>query len=402
LTIWILDFLLAGTGLLLLLPVTALFLEIVSAVTIRGSLAPDIEDEGVERKRLTILVPAHNEAANIAVTLRSIAPQLGFSDRLIVVAHNCSDDTAAVAADGGAEVIVRVDCSRRGKGYALDFGIRFLEGDPTDIVVVVDADCHLAPGSVDRLARLCARTDRPVQAMYLMHAARDAGLGMRIAEFAFLVKNHVRALGLHRLGFPCQLMGSGMAFPWKLLSTATLATGHIVEDLKLGIDLARAGAPPAFCPDALVNSDFPASSDGIKSQRTRWEHGHLGVILKEAPRLFLESIVKRDFNLMTLAIDLSVPPLALVSLQVAIVWCASFLLYLIQGSSLPLKLATIVGILLFLSVLLSWYRYGRRIVSLGDLALAVFYAFWKVPIYLKFVVARQLEWVRSKRDEKNI
>jgi cellulose synthase/poly-beta-1,6-N-acetylglucosamine synthase-like glycosyltransferase len=234
-------------------------------------------------------------------------------------------------------VIVRVDRTRRGKGYALDFGIRFLEGDPTDIVVVVDADCHLAPGSVDRLARLCARTDRPVQAMYLMHATRDAVLRMRIAEFAFLVKNRVRALGLHRLGFPCQLMGSGMAFPWKLLSTATLATGHIVEDLKLGIDLARAGAPPAFCSNALVSSDFPASSDGIESQRTRWEHGHLGVILKEAPRLLLESIVKRDFNLMTLAIDLSVPPLALLLLQVAIVWCASFLLYLIQGSSLPLK-----------------------------------------------------------------
>lgn len=399
-TIGILDFLLAGTGLILLLLATALFLEIVSALTIREPLDPDIEAQAVERKRLTILVPAHNEAANIAVTLRSIAPQLGCSDRLIVVAHNCSDDTAAVAAHGGAEVIVRVDRTRRGKGYALDYGIRFLEGDPPDIVVVVDADCQLAPGSVDRLARLCARTDRPVQAMYLMHAARDAGVRMRIAEFAFLVKNQVRALGLHRLGFPCQLMGSGMAFPWKTLNRATLATGHIVEDLKLGIDLARAGAPPAFCPDALVNSDFPASSDGIKSQRTRWEHGHIGVILKEAPRLLLQSIVKRDFKLMALAIDLSVPPLALLSLLVVIVWCASFLLYLNQGSSLPLKLATMAGVLLGLSVLMSWHRYGRRIISLGELAFAVLYAFWKVPVYVKFVVARQLDWVRSRRDEK--
>jgi cellulose synthase/poly-beta-1,6-N-acetylglucosamine synthase-like glycosyltransferase len=400
LTIGILDFLLAGTGLILLLLATVLFLEVVSALTIREPLAPDIEDEAVERKRLTILVPAHNESANIAVTLRSITPELGCSDRLIVVAHNCSDDTAAVAAHGGAEVIVRVDRTRRGKGYALDYGMRFLEGDPPDIVVVVDADCQLAPGSVDRLARLCARTDRPVQAMYLMHATRDAGLRMRISEFAFLVKNQVRALGLHQLGFPCQLMGSGMAFPWKTLNRATLATGHIVEDLKLGIDLACAGAPTAFCPDALVNSDFPASSDGIKSQRTRWEHGHIGVILKEAPRLLLQSIVKRDFNLMALAIDLSVPPLALLSLLVAIVWCASFLLYLIQGSSLPLKLATMAGILLGLSVLLSWHRYGRRIVSLGELAFAVLYVFWKVPMYVKFVVARQLDWVRSRRDEK--
>ncbi len=55
--------------------------------------------------------------------------------------------------------------------------------------------------------------------------------------------------------------------------------------------------------------------------------------------------------------------------------------------------------MLTLSVLLSWLRYGRQVISLGSLACAPFYALWKIPLYLKFLVKRQAEWVRSKRDE---
>ena len=64
-----------------------------------------------------------------------------------------------------------------------------------------------------------------------MQAAEGASLKMRLAEFAWVIKNQVRPLGLHRLGLPCQLMGSGMASPWACINSADLATGHIVEDL---------------------------------------------------------------------------------------------------------------------------------------------------------------------------
>jgi hypothetical protein len=54
--------------------------------------------------------------------------------------------------------------------------------------------------------------------------------------------------------------------------------------------------------------------------------------------------------------------------------------------------------MLGLSVLLSWGRYGRKVISLASLAYAPFYVLWKIPIYLKFLVRRQAEWVRSRRD----
>jgi hypothetical protein len=47
-----------------------------------------------------------------------------------------------------------------------------------------------------------------------------------------------------------------MALPFDLVNTADLASGSIVEDLKLGLDLALAGSAPMFCPSALVTSEF--------------------------------------------------------------------------------------------------------------------------------------------------
>jgi cellulose synthase/poly-beta-1,6-N-acetylglucosamine synthase-like glycosyltransferase len=382
-------------ALVLLVPVTVLFVEVALAVTRRTR---DVLEEGA-RPRVAVLVPAHNEASVVAGTIRLILQQLSTSDRLLVVADNCSDDSAAIASAEGAQVIVRSEPTLRGKGYALDFGVRHLQADAPDVLIVIDADCQIGAGAIDRLARCCARSGRPVQALYLMYAPEGAVLTTRIAQFAWIVKNQVRPLGLRRLGLPCQLMGTGMAFPWPCLTATTLATGHIVEDLKLGIDLTRAGVPPLFCPEALVTSVYPTSPAGLVAQRTRWEHGHLGVILAEVPRLFLDSVRRAKPSLAVLALDLSVPPLALLALQMVAIWIACTLLYIFAGgTAFPLSISSTALGVLALAVLSSWARYGRHVVSLGDLALAPVYALSKIPMYARFLVARQVDWVRSRRD----
>ena len=45
-----------------------------------------------------------------------------------------------------------------------------------------------------------------------------------ISALAFLVKNQVRPRGLARLGLPCLLTGTGMAFPWAVIRGAPLAS----------------------------------------------------------------------------------------------------------------------------------------------------------------------------------
>lgn len=391
---FVLELAIAAAALVLLVPVCVLAGEILAALT--GGAVKDAPRQS--RPRAAVVMPAHDEALTIAETIQALLPQLGSSDRLLVVADNCSDTTAAIAAANGAEVIVRADPTRRGKGYALDFGLRHLERDPPEVVLIVDADCRLANGSIDRLVSVCAASSTAVQARYLMQAPPQAGPMLRIAEFACVLKNWVRPLGLHRLGLPCQLLGTGMAFPWTQIRGATLATGHIVEDLKLGLDLATCGAPPIFCPEAEVTSFFPASDEGFKTQRTRWEHGYLGVLLKDAPSILRKAAMRGDMRLLAMGLDLSVPPIALLTLLIAVVWAATAGLYLGLRVATPFAIASVAAALLVVTVFAAWARFGRSVLSLGNLLMAVAYALWKIPLYGKFLVARQIDWVRSKRD----
>jgi len=152
------------------------------------------------RGTVAVLIPAHDEAKGIVATLNDIKPQLRPTDRLIVVADNCTDDTAAVAASAGAEVTVRSDLTKIGKGYALDWGLTHLASTPPDIVIMIDADCRLAENTIDRLANVCEQAQRPVQALYLMTTSEGSKINHQVAEFAWRVKNWVRPLGLKALG----------------------------------------------------------------------------------------------------------------------------------------------------------------------------------------------------------
>ncbi|MGM7282028.1 glycosyltransferase family 2 protein [Pseudomonas guariconensis] len=385
---------LGALALLVLLPTLVLFIEVLMAC-LPARLPPAAR---VRRPRLAVLVPAHDEASIIIATLDSIRAQLCEGDRLLVVADNCTDDTAALARAAGAEVVERFDAQARGKGYALDFGVRYLGFDPPPVIVVVDADCQLGEGALTRLATCCIDSGRPVQALYLMQAPEGAGLKTRVAEFAWRVKNLVRPRGWARLGLPCQLMGAGMAFTWRDLASLELASGHLVEDLKMGLDLCRIGKAPLFCPDARVTSWFPVSNEGLGAQRRRWEHGHLGVLLKDAPRLLIESLARRNGALLALALDLMVPPLALLVLALAGVFCLSWLAWLLLDVSTAPWLASCAVVLLGIAVLLAWYRFCRGLIAFSVLLYAPLYAAKKIPIYLGFLVKRQVDWVRSKRD----
>jgi cellulose synthase/poly-beta-1,6-N-acetylglucosamine synthase-like glycosyltransferase len=350
------------------------------------------------RPRLAVLVPAHNEASGIRETLGTLLAQLAAGDRLLVVADNCTDDTAEIARTCGAEVVERRNRELRGKGYALDFGLASLDADPPQVVVIVDADCQAAPGTVERLARACAASARPVQALYLMRAPSPACVPMAIAEFAWRVRNLVRPLGMHRLGLPCQLTGSGMAVPWEAIRSIRLASGHLAEDMQMGIDLARAGVPPLFCPDAQVTSQFPRNAQGVRSQRTRWEHGHLSMILGAVPAMIADSLRGRGRGLAAMALDIGVPPLALLALLVLALAGASAAFALFASQTGPLCLALGLVALFGMAVLVAWRRFARDLLTPSHLLLAAGYAAAKLPLYVRFLVRRQVEWVRSRRD----
>src|SRR5690348_7656303 len=242
------------TASVLAILVAVFLIEIVAAVLLpRARVSTSANDQTV-RQNVAVLVPAHNETIGIGATVEDIKTQLVASDRLLVIADNCSDDTACVAKAAGAEVIVRNDLTQIGKGFALAFGLEHLRTAPPQVVMIVDADCRLSKGAIDRLANFCTSTNRPVQALDLMVSPAHAPINFRVAEFAWRVRNWVRPLGMSALGLPCRLMGTGMAFPWPVVCSVEFASAELAEDQKLGPDLTVAGHAPLFCEDAIVTS----------------------------------------------------------------------------------------------------------------------------------------------------
>lgn len=353
--------------------------------------------------RIAVVMPAHNEGRGLRPTLMQALAQLGPSDRIVVVADNCSDDTAAQAREFDVTVVERTHATERGKGYALDFGVRALErisletGQAPDVVIVLDADCTLGPQLLTRIAAVAHATGRPVQATYLMSAAND-GLKARVAEFAMRVKNLVRPRGMHQVGLPCGLYGTGMAFPWDVAVQAPLASGHLAEDMQLGVRLAQLGAPPLLCEDARVTSVFANSSEGEASQRTRWEHGHLAMLVGEGPKLLWQSMRPGRGAQLLQVMDMLVPPLALLGMLLVGWTLVQLLLALVLGWTAPFVLSLLGLGALLLAIVLAQHRWAADILTLGELARAPFILLAKIPLYLRFIVKRQVDWVRTKRD----
>ncbi len=351
--------------------------------------------------RVAVLVPAHNESVHVLPTIECLQRQLGHKDRLLVIADNCSDDTAALARAAGAEVVDRQHAQLRGKGYALAFGVEQLRANPPEVVLVVDADCTLSDGALAAIARQCQASGKPVQMLNLMSAVPGAGLKLRVLEFAMIMKNLVRPLGSWRLGGACHLMGTGMALPWALMSTAQLATGHVTEDMKLGVDLALAGHAAQFLAQARVSSTFPVDTGVARVQKSRWEHGHLATMTEELPRLMGAALRTGRAALIVLAMDLLIPPVALYFLLLAV----AQLLCLVAASLWPVwHLSALVvsaaSGCFALAIALGWWQFARQLLSARELLTTPLYALWKLPVYLAYALKKSSGWVRTRRDSE--
>lgn len=348
--------------------------------------------------KLVVLMPAHNEAKGIAAAIRSTLETLRPGDRLVVVADNCTDDTASVARAAGAEVVERSDPGRRGKGYALDHGLAALAASPPDCVVVLDADCRPVGAALPTIAALAVARKRPVQACYLLEADAGAGPVTRFSNFAFVVKNRFRQRGMARIGRTCVLTGSGMAFPWADLATVDLANGEIVEDLVLGLRFAATGKPPLYADGAVILSQSAPNDAETQGQRQRWEHGFIAAAARFVPGLVRAGVRQRRREPLWLALHLGVPPFVLLLSSSLLVWVG--LAILCRATGLNLVGTAPLGLLLVLAVSLVaavWWVAGRADLPLRVVLRLPLYVAAKAKIWRSFLGARQATWNRTGR-----
>lgn len=376
--------------------VAVLIPALMLALETAASFLPRRRRDSAPPPPIAVVIPAHNESAHIRATLQDLRGQLRADDRLIVVADNCTDDTAAVACEFGADVFVRDEPARRGKGYALQFAIDRLRAAPPGCVAFFDADCRIGPDALLRLCGFAAASGRPAQALYLMLPPADAGAQTAAAAFAWIMINRVRMTGLSNLADVTRFTGLGMAAPWAAISDLDFASGGITEDLALSFDMISRGAPPLFANEVEVTSAFPDRAEAGVAQRARWEHGSLGILSRRAPRALFQGVFTGDFRLAMFALDALIPPLVLFALLILAALAISVLTAPLVGPG-PASAAGLALTLYGLSVGTAWLSAGRNALPPAKLAGIGPFLLQKLRIYGREGRASSRTWTRTDR-----
>jgi hypothetical protein len=368
-------------------------------VAARRDSVPDPGDEGDPvRSRLVALVPAHDEEATIEPTLRSLAAVDYPHDawRIIVVADNCTDRTAAVARAHGIEVIERNDRERLGKGFALQHGFAMILAgrDRPDGILVVDADCVVSPTiarAVDRRLRGGAAAVQVGNAV--SNPCESTYSALRYAAFTAI--NGTRPRGRTALGLSAGLLGTGMAFDSDLLERHPWDAFGLAEDAAYHLALVEAGDRVDFAAEAGVESAMPTSFEGAQTQQARWGSGRSELARTWVPRLAAAAFERRELAPLAAAGDLLMPPLSL----------------LVMGTA-GLALVSALARARAAAVLAATALVGQTVYVAGSLRLAgaprcVYRALGSVPILMAWQLRLATEnargrvpstWVRTDRE----
>ncbi|MGE0732762.1 MAG: glycosyltransferase family 2 protein [Acidimicrobiia bacterium] len=353
------------------------------------------------RPCFAVVVPAHDEEAGIAATVASLQTVRYPTERrrIIVVADNCSDGTAAAARAAGAVVLERRDAERRGKGYALELGFAAALADPgTDAVVVVDADTTVEPSILEAAAAAMADGALVMQADYRV---RNPLRSWRttLMEIAFTAMHTLRNEGRERLGLSVGLRGNGMVFTRAALQRCPYDSFGLVEDIEYAARLADAGIRVALLPGVTVRGDMPATAAGAASQRIRWEEGRRRLRRRTAAGLVRRAARRRQAMPLDVAAELAAPPLARLAITLAATAAVSVALGGRRRHGAAS--ATVAGAgLVALSghVAAAWARSGTGWSGAAALAKVPTYVLWKLRLRSS---ARQVDtWVRTARTEE--
>ena len=351
------------------------------------------DDFVVEAPSFTVLMPAHNEAQGIAKSIRAVAAQLRPCDNIVVIADNCSDDTAGIARSLGATVIERRNLDFVGKGYALEFARANLCEIDAELVIVLDADCIPQSGALMRLAAHSVARDTIVQGAYLLQPPAAASTNVRLSCFAFLIKNLIRQRALRRLADTALLQGSGMAFPRRVFDRIEWSAASLVEDMETGLDLLLFGERISFDDTAVILSDA-SSEAGTVGQRRRWEHGMLHAMVVHVPDILAHAIFGR-WRLGFVALDLLIPPTVLLICGALLALAAGVA---VIGMTLPVGFLAGALSLLAVGLILAWRAEGREMLPWRDLRRIPSYVIWKLPIVAGFLIQRETRWNRTERN----
>lgn len=244
-----------------------------------------------ELRRYAVLIAARNEEKVLPHLLDSIREQ-DYPAELIttfVIADNCTDRTADVAAEHGATVFTRSNKSQVGKGYALNYlldKIRQNFGwDAFDAFLIFDADNLL---SRDYIRQINALPSNGYEAFCGYRNTKNFGANWISSSYALWYLHESTHMNRSRmlLGVGCAVNGTGFGFARSLLERlGGWNFFTLTEDIEFNNWCACNGVKIGYCHEAVLFDEQPLTFRQSWNQRIRWAQGGIQVSFKYVGRI---------------------------------------------------------------------------------------------------------------------
>ncbi|MEK4052828.1 glycosyltransferase family 2 protein [Paenibacillus sp. FSL F4-0087] len=275
-------------------------------------------------KSFAVLVAAHNEEQVIGALMENLK-QLDYPEDLydvFVICDNCTDGTAQIVRQHGLNACVRTNADLRGKGYAIEWMLKYLWKLPRqyDAVVMFDAD-----NLVDRNFLLEMNDDlcngsRVIQGYIDTKNPEDSWITAAYGVSYWYI-NRLWQLSRHNLNMANFLGGTGMCFETNLLKEIGWGATSLVEDLEFTMRSVQRNVYPVFNYDAKVFDEKPLTFKASARQRLRWMQGHFTVARRYFFPLLWQSIKERSLVKFDLAVyGANVYVVLLTFLMTAVLW----------------------------------------------------------------------------------
>lgn len=260
------------------------------------------------KTKFAVVIPAHDEELLLPTLLQS-AKRQNYPRELccnIVIADNCTDNTAEVGRRNGVIVMERFDTENAGKGHAIKWALEMVEIDQYDAVFIVDADSVMSSDVLRHLDSLIQRGERIIQC-YNGVGNPDDSWFTRLLDVSRTIGNEIYHPAKRKLGLASYLMGNGMCFTTGVFHQYGWDAFTIGEDWEYYAKLVQNGETVGFARDARVYHRESSSLKQATSQRMRWSSGRFAITWKYGFRLLLRGLVERNLVKFDAALPLIFP-----------------------------------------------------------------------------------------------
>lgn len=265
-------------------------------------------------KRFAMIVAAHNEEVVIGNLVESLKKQKYPKEMydIFVIADNCTDNTAKVARECGANVYERFNKEQRGKGYALEwmFAKIFKMNKRYDAIAVFDADNLVSPNWIKEINSKMTQGYKVVQGYIDSKNPNDSWIATSYSV-SFWSQNRMYQLARSNMGLSNQIGGTGFAIDTNILRNFGWGATCLTEDLEFSCKLILNGEKVGWAHDAIIYDEKPLTLQQSWVQRKRWMQGFTDVASRYFFKLLKKGFVERKWFILDCALYVIQPFLTL-------------------------------------------------------------------------------------------